>query len=174
MIRSPRLCTELTRKIEKILGVYIEITLWRLLITIAAIVVTPSQAHHSFGMFDQADEAEISIEGVVKKWQFINPHIWLIITVRNDDGSLTDWSFEGSAVPTLLRRGIRGDTFEEGQTVTVVAAPMKDGRPGGPAVKQKFTHVLRCRSPRLRSARPSGFCRREFACGSIRLSVRSD
>ena len=100
-------------------------------IAIATLVITPSQAHHSFGMFDQADEAEISIEGVVKKWQFINPHTWLIITVTNDDGSLTDWSFEGSAVPTLLRRGIRGNSFEEGQTVTVIAAPMKDGRPGG-------------------------------------------
>ena len=97
----------------------------------AAILGASSHAHHSFGMFDQTDGEEIVITGAVKRWQFVNPHTWLIITVTNDDGSLTDWSFEGSAVPVLLQRGIRGDTFVEGQTVTVVAAPMKDGRPGG-------------------------------------------
>ena len=96
----------------------------------AAVLTAPSHAHHSFGMFDQTDGEEIVVTGVVKRWQFVNPHTWLIITVANDDGSLTDWSFEGSAVPVLLQRGIRGDTFGEGETVTVVAAPMKDGRPG--------------------------------------------
>ena len=96
-----------------------------------AVLGAPSQAHHSFGMFDQTDGAEVAVTGVVKRWQFVNPHTWLIITITHDDGSQTDWSFEGSAVPTLLQRGIRGDTFVEGETVTVVAAPMKDGRPGG-------------------------------------------
>ena len=101
------------------------------ILAVTGLLAVPADAHHSFGMFDQADDAEITIRGVVKRWQFVNPHSWLIITVTNGDGSLTDWSFEGSAVPTLLQRGIRGNTFVEGETVTVVAAPMKDGRPGG-------------------------------------------
>lgn len=100
-------------------------------LAVAVSIGAPVRAHHSFGMFDQTNGNEIAITGVVKRWQFVNPHTWLIITVENGDGSLTDWSFEGSAVPVLLQRGISGATFVEGETLTVVAAPMKDGRPGG-------------------------------------------
>ena len=63
--------------------------------------------------------------------QFNPPHSWLYLNVKNADGGDTLWSFEGSAPPSLLQRGITGSTFEPGDTVTVSYCPMKDGRPGG-------------------------------------------
>jgi hypothetical protein len=41
------------------------------------------------------------------------------------------WSFEGSAPPSLVQRGITGATFEPGNTVTFMYCPLRDGRPGG-------------------------------------------
>ena len=88
-----------------------------------------AMAHHSFAMFDRSVERVAT--GTVARWQFNAPHSWLYLNVKNADGTETLWSFEGSAPPGLLTRGITGSTFEPGATVTVSYCPMKDGRPGG-------------------------------------------
>ena len=83
----------------------------------ALLTMTAAQAHHSFAMFDR--EQEIVKTGTVARWAFNNPHSWLYINVKNEDGSNTLWSFEGSAPPSLLQRGVTGSTFEPGDTVVV-------------------------------------------------------
>jgi hypothetical protein len=88
-----------------------------------------AMAHHSFAMFDRSVEKVAT--GTVARWQFNAPHSWLYVNVKGADGTETLWSFEGSAPPSLLTRGITGSTFEPGATVTVSYCPMKDGRPGG-------------------------------------------
>jgi len=96
-----------------------------------AVVGAPVLAHHSFNMFDMRPEAEIAVQGVVKEWALVNPHSWLTITVTNSDGTKTDWSFEAAAVAQLVPKGIDKDTYTIGSKVTVIAGPLKDGRPGG-------------------------------------------
>ena len=86
-------------------------------------------AHHSFAMFDRTVEKVIT--GTVVRWQFNSPHSWLYLNVKNPDGTETLWSFEGSAPPSLLPRGVTGSSFEPGSTITVSYCPMKDGRPAG-------------------------------------------
>jgi len=86
-------------------------------------------AHHSFAMFDRAVEKVVT--GTVVRWQFNSPHSWLYVNVKNADGSETLWGFEGSAPPSLLQRGISGNTFKPGETVTISYCPLKDGRAGG-------------------------------------------
>src|SRR5688572_33425775 len=95
----------------------------------ALLTMTVAEAHHSFAMFDR--DQEIVKTGTVVRWAFNNPHSWLYVNVKNADGTETLWSFEGSAPPSLVQRGITGATFEPGATVTVSYCPMKDGRPGG-------------------------------------------
>lgn len=95
------------------------------------VLLTPVRAHHSFNMFDNTVKAEIVVEGVVKEWNYTNPHSWLTITVTNPDGTRSDWSFEGAAVPQLLPRGITLATYKPGDKVRIVAGPLKDGRKGG-------------------------------------------
>ena len=93
------------------------------------VTASAAMAHHSFAMFDRSVEKVAT--GTVARWQFNAPHSWLYLNVKNADGTETLWSFEGSAPPGLLTRGITGSTFEPGATVTVSYCPMKDGRPGG-------------------------------------------
>jgi hypothetical protein len=88
-----------------------------------------ASAHHSFAMFDR--EQEIVKTGTVARWAFNNPHSWLYVNVKNDDGTNTLWSFEGSAPPSLIQRGITGNTLKAGDTVTFMFCPLRDGRPGG-------------------------------------------
>ena len=79
---------------------------------------------------------------LVPEWPLGKPGPWRAVAVevgpdavkafwRNADGTETLWSFEGSAPPSLLQRGISGSTFEPGNTVTISYCPLKDGRPGG-------------------------------------------
>jgi hypothetical protein len=93
------------------------------------LTVTAVHAHHSFTQFDRG--TEMVKTGTVARWAFNNPHSWLYVNVKNDDGSETLWSFEGSAPPSLIGRGVTGATFEPGDTVTFMFCPLRDGRPGG-------------------------------------------
>jgi hypothetical protein len=99
-------------------------------LTSAVIIATPAVAHHSFNMFDVKADSEIILDGVVKEWNFTNPHSWLTITVTNPDGTHTDWSFEAAAAAALVPKGITINTYKVGDKVKVAGGPLKDGRKG--------------------------------------------
>jgi hypothetical protein len=96
-------------------------------IGILALAVAPVLAHHSGAMFDS--EKTITLEGVVKQFQFTNPHSWLLVDVKNKDGSVTTWGFEAEGPSTLQRAGIRPSDFKAGTKLKITGHPMKDGTP---------------------------------------------
>ena len=98
-------------------------------VTTALLLGSAAEAHHSFSMFNR--EMQIVVEGTVARWDFNNPHSWLHLNVKNDDGSETLWSFEGAAPPQLVGRGITGSSFEPGDQLTLMFCPLADGRNGG-------------------------------------------
>ncbi|MGD2168166.1 MAG: DUF6152 family protein [Gammaproteobacteria bacterium] len=87
----------------------------------------PALAHHSATMFDE--HSEVTVSGVVKEFQYTNPHSWLLVDVTNDDGSVTTWGFEAEGPSTLMRAGIRKSDLSPGTEITITGNPMKDGRP---------------------------------------------
>ena len=91
------------------------------------LIAAPSFAHHSAVMFD--DTKEVTVSGVVKEFQYTNPHSWLLVDVKNQDGSVTTWGFEAEGPSTLQRAGIRPSEFPVGTKLTITGRPMKDGRP---------------------------------------------
>ena len=84
-------------------------------------------AHHSATMFEQTKT--ITVEGVVKEFQWTNPHSWLLVDVTDSNGKVTTWGFEAEGPSTLQRAGIRPSEFKAGTRVTMTGRPMKDGRP---------------------------------------------
>jgi uncharacterized protein DUF6152 len=100
----------------------------RLLLGFAALiwVAAPAIAHHSGAMFEATKT--ITVEGVVKVFEYTNPHSWLWVTVTNDE-TTTDWGFEAEGPSTLFRAGIKKNDLKPGDKVTVTGRPMKDGRP---------------------------------------------
>lgn len=102
----------------------------RLLLAVSLAVATGSiQAHHSAAMFDMSKT--VTVQGTVKEFQYTNPHSWLQVLVPSPDGKTVEWGFETEGPSTLLRVGIKLKTFQPGDKVTIVAHPMRDGRPAG-------------------------------------------
>ena len=93
----------------------------------ALLLAGTSFAHHSAVMFD--DQKEITVTGVVKEFQYTNPHSWLLVDVTEEDGTVTTWGFEAEGPSTLMRAGIRKSDFSPGTEVTIKGHPMRDGRP---------------------------------------------
>ncbi len=96
----------------------------------AALLVLASgsaSAHHSATMFEQT--RTVTVEGVVKEFQWTNPHSWLLVDVTDKSGKVTTWGFEAEGPSTLQRAGIRPSEFKPGTKVTMTGRPMRDGRP---------------------------------------------
>ena len=99
-----------------------------LIITILLITLGPlaGVAHHSSTMFDK--EKTVTVTGVVKQFQYTNPHSWLIVTVTGEDGKKVNWGFEAEGPSTLLRAGIKKSDFKPGTRITITGRPIRDGR----------------------------------------------
>ena len=100
---------------------------------ILAGLAVPASAHHSGAMFEP--EKTITLKGVVKEFEYTNPHSWLWVTVTNDDKTMTDWGFEAEGPSTLFRAGIKKGDLKPGDNITVTGRPMRDGRPAAAWVK---------------------------------------
>ncbi|MBM3817624.1 MAG: hypothetical protein FJW14_01210 [Acidimicrobiia bacterium] len=99
----------------------------------ALLVAVPAAGHHSGTMFD--DDKTVTVEGVVKEFQYTNPHSWLLVDVPGADGKVTTWGFEAEGPTTLMMRQVRRSDFTPGTRVTITGHPMKDGRPAAAWVK---------------------------------------
>jgi hypothetical protein len=101
-------------------------------LTLAASAST-LQAHHSGVMFD--DKKEVTLEGVVKEFQFTNPHSWILVDVTEKDGKVTTCGFEAEGPSTLIRNGVRPADLKAGTKLSITGNPMRDGRPAALWVK---------------------------------------
>ena len=88
----------------------------------------PAVAHHSAAQFDFSKTVEIT--GVVTKFAAINPHMRLVLRVTDPKGT-REIEFEGHSTNNMYRAGYRDKMIQVGDTITVFAAPLRDGRDGG-------------------------------------------
>lgn len=94
------------------------------LVLVAAAV--PVFAHHSFAAeFD--GKKQISLAGVVTKVDWVNPHAYIYIDVKGEDGTVVNWGIETGAPNMLYRQGWRKDDLKVGDMVTLDAFVAKDG-----------------------------------------------
>ena len=89
----------------------------------------PGWAHHSGAMFDRT--RVVTVNGVVKEFQWSNPHSSFTLDVLADDGKVETWAIEMNGVSNLVRGGWKRSTLKPGDKVTVHVNPLRDGRPGG-------------------------------------------
>jgi len=109
-----------------------------------------AEAHHGVSQFDVK---EVTMKGVVKEFQYTNPHSWLIVDFTNKDGSVTTWGFEAEGPGVLMRNGIHKSDFAPGTKLTLTVHPLKNGQPAGSWVKAVRDDGVEF-SPRLRPGEP--------------------
>src|SRR5213593_4775014 len=105
----------------------------------ALVVATaPLLAHHSFASeFD--GKKPVKVQGVVRKVEWTNPHIWFYVEGKDEvSGRTAVWGFSAGPPATLARRGIKRDVLKIGDTVKVDGFLAKDGSPNASGGKVTF------------------------------------
>jgi uncharacterized protein DUF6152 len=96
----------------------------------AALLLTAASAlaHHSFAAEYDAKKP-VTLTGTVTKVEWMNPHIFFYVDVKDSDGKVTNWRGEGGNLSGLMRRGWRKDSLKVGDTVTIEGSLAKNGQP---------------------------------------------
>jgi hypothetical protein len=104
-----------------------------LVLTAAALGAGTAVAHHSPVMFDQTQPRTMT--GVVREFQWTNPHSYVQLIVKNEQGQDEEWSLEMGASVYLYNLGWRPSSLRAGDTLTVTIAPLRKGGNGGLLLK---------------------------------------
>jgi hypothetical protein len=92
----------------------------------ALLAAAPVWAHHAFAAeFD--GKTPVKLQGTVTKMEWINPHAWIHIDVKDKDGKVTNWMVECGTPNTLLRRGVNKNSVTSGMEIMVDGYQAKDG-----------------------------------------------
>lgn len=81
-------------------------------------------AHHSAAVAYDVDKV-ISVQGVVTEVKWENPHSWVYLDVKDANGKVVKWSFEGAVPNLLFRRGITPAILKPGIVLTITAHPAR-------------------------------------------------
>ena len=98
-------------------------------ISIAALGVfaaVPLAAHHAFTAEFDAQQP-ITLHGTVTKVEWTNPHAWINLDVKGEDGQVIAWRVEAGAPNALLRRGFTKNYLPPGAEIVVQGFRAKDG-----------------------------------------------
>jgi hypothetical protein len=82
-------------------------------------------AHHAFAAEFDASRP-VKLKGVVTQWELVNPHSWIHIDVKNDDGTVTPWMIEGGSPNSLFRLGFTKKSLPPGTELIIEGYQAKD------------------------------------------------
>jgi hypothetical protein len=100
--------------------------IYGLMISLLMLVSLPLWGHHSFAA-EYDGSKRVTFSGTVTRFDMVNPHSWIYVDVKDENGKIVNWKFETASVSNLYRRGFTKNTIKEGMQVTIEAYLAKDG-----------------------------------------------
>lgn len=91
-----------------------------------AAMPVPLSAHHAFAAEFSASKP-VKFKGTVTRMEWVNPHVWIHLTVKKTDGTTENWAFEAGSPNVLFRRGFTKQSLLPGTEIVVDGYQAKDG-----------------------------------------------
>jgi Family of unknown function (DUF6152) len=90
------------------------------------LISLPLRAHHAFAAEFDGDK-RVKLQGIITKMEWINPHAWIHIDVKDADGKVVNWMIECGSPNTLLRQGMTRNSVTPGMAIVIDGYQAKDG-----------------------------------------------
>jgi len=97
-------------------------------LVLVAVGAAPLAAHHAFAAEFDVDKP-VKVRGTITKLEWVNPHAWLYVDVKGDDGKVVNWHFELGPPNALIRLGWKRDSVPAGLEVEISGFRAKSGEP---------------------------------------------
>jgi hypothetical protein len=91
------------------------------------IICETAAAHHSFASFDAT--RQITFTGTVTQFQWTNPHVYIEMDTKDEDGAARRWLIECANTTILNRVGWKWNMIKTGDQISVIVAPLRNGDP---------------------------------------------
>jgi uncharacterized protein DUF6152 len=101
-------------------------------------------AHHSTAMYD--NEHPITVTGMVKKFDWTNPHAFIYLEVKNEKGATVEWEVEMMSLNHLRGYGWTSKTVKAGDMISCTGSPAKSGAPSMISNRMKLADGREIRS----------------------------
>jgi hypothetical protein len=88
----------------------------------------PAAGHHSFAMFDTANQ--VTLTGVVTVFEWTNPHAYIEMDVPDGKSGVKHWTIELGSTSILMRGGWKFNSIKKGDKIIAVVNPLRNGDPG--------------------------------------------
>src|SRR5438128_12283313 len=98
------------------------------ILAILLLVASAAFAHHSVaGQFDTSKA--LTLKGTISKVNWMNPHIYVFLDVKEADGNATQWALETLPTAMMRKAGLSKESVmgSPGEVVTVLVVPARDG-----------------------------------------------
>src|SRR5580704_8044505 len=87
----------------------------------------PLMAHHGTGMYDMSHP--VTVTGVVKRFEWTNPHAYIYLDVKDEKGKAVEWSVEMMALNHLKSYGWSRNLVQPGDVISCTGGAAKSGAP---------------------------------------------
>jgi hypothetical protein len=113
---------------RKIMMITVKVLIRCALFALAALMAGAAtiSAHHAFSAEFDANQPVV-LKGPLTKSEWINPHAWIYLDVKDETGQTKNWAVECGAPNALLRRGWNGNSLKIGTELVVEGFRAKNG-----------------------------------------------
>jgi Family of unknown function (DUF6152) len=99
---------------------------WLMAVFGVLLAVAPAMAHHSFAA-EYDSKKPVTLKGIVTKVDWMNPHVYFYLDVKDEQGNVTNWALEMGPPTLLAKAGWNRNTMKVGDEVIVQGILAKDG-----------------------------------------------